>query len=96
VGKKIRGARGAGFPRQRRRRFYRSRAALAALGGLFDEYKTHEPFLYQRVNSGRATGMRARLQLELKRKAFRDKIYVIAVLALFVLDFLYVRLSKFL
>jgi hypothetical protein len=76
-------------------RFYRSRASLTALTALFQQYKTHWRWLPSRLNGYRLTPLEQRLERAIKRKALRDKLYIIAVLSFLALDALYVLISKF-
>ena len=76
-------------------RFWRSNAALGALTQLFKEYKTHWRWLGARLNPYRLTPLEQRLERAIKRKALRDKLYIIAVLTFLAADALYVLIRKF-
>jgi hypothetical protein len=75
--------------------FYRSRASLTALTATFKDYKSHWRWLPSRFNGYRLTPLEQRLERAIKRKALRDKLYIIAVLTFLAADALYVLISKF-
>lgn len=76
----------------RRRRIARSWKDLDALRHLLDEYRRHASWLDGRVDADRLRLLEERLGLAIARQRHRDRLFIGAVVAFFVLDFLYVFL----
>jgi hypothetical protein len=73
-------------------RYGQNRAQFDAIQKLLGEYRPHERWLALRLGGERLAALEQQLQRDRVRKARRDNIFVICVIALFALDFLWVIL----